>query len=49
MPRGATATLTYKVMFGNDTPILFKDDAASVGGANDGTYARSSPTRRRAT
>ena len=39
MPRGATATLTYKVMFGNDTPILFKDDAASVGGANDGTYS----------
>ena len=26
-------------MFGNDVPIAFKDDAGSVGGANDGTYS----------
>ena len=39
LPKGITATLTYKVMFGNDTPIAFKDDAGSVGGANDGTYS----------
>ena len=39
LPKGIAATLTYKVMFGNDVPIAFKDDAGSVGGANDGTYS----------
>lgn len=39
MPLGATATLTSKVMFGADVTVPFRDDAASVGGANDGTYS----------
>ncbi len=39
MPKGLAGTLTYKVMFGPDTPIPFLDNAASVGGANDGTYS----------
>jgi hypothetical protein len=36
---GSPATLTYKVMFGADVTIPFLDNAASVGGANDGTYS----------
>ena len=39
LPKGLAGTLTYKVMFGADTPIAFLDNAASVGGANDGTYS----------
>ena len=39
MPLGAPATLTYKVMFGSDVVIPFLDNAASVGGADDGTYS----------
>lgn len=39
MPLGAPATLTYKVMFGSNVVIPFLDNAASVGGADDGTYS----------
>ena len=39
MPPGASATLTYKVMFGSNVTIPFLDNAASVGGSNDGTYS----------
>ncbi len=39
IPLGSTATLTYKVMFGSDVTIPFRDDAPSVGGANDGTFS----------
>ncbi|MFZ0157920.1 MAG: CotH kinase family protein, partial [Kineosporiaceae bacterium] len=43
LPEGSTATLTYKVMFGADVVIPFLDDAASPGGAGDGTYGASIP------
>ncbi len=49
MPLGATATLTSKVMFGADVTVPFRDDAASVGGANDGTYSAVSRGHPRAT
>ncbi len=41
--RGSTATLSYKVMFGQDVAIPFLDDAASPGGAGDGVYAATLP------
>ena len=40
---GSTAKLTYKVMFGADVVVPFLDDAASVGGAGDGTYSGTIP------
>ncbi len=43
LPESTTATLTYKVMFGADVQIPFLDDAASPGGAGDGTYAATVP------
>lgn len=43
MPAGSTATLVYKVMFGSDVSIPFTDDAASVGGADDGTFSAAVP------
>ncbi len=39
IPPGSSATLTYKVMFGANVAVPFKDDGASVGSANDGTYS----------
>lgn len=43
LPEGATATLTYKVMFGADVTVPMPDDAASPGGADDGTFGASIP------
>lgn len=43
LTRGATATLYYKVDFGAELPLPFRDDAASTGGANDGTFSASIP------
>ena len=43
LPIGATATLTYKVMFGAEVAIPFLDDAASPGGAGDGVFAATIP------
>jgi chitodextrinase len=43
MPVGATASLTYKVMFAADVVIPLRDDAASPGGAADGVYAATIP------
>lgn len=43
LPPGATATLTYKVMFDAKTTLPFRDDAASPGGAGDGVYAATIP------
>ncbi|WP_062005562.1 PKD domain-containing protein [Arthrobacter alpinus] len=40
---GSTAVLSYKVMFGADVELPFKDDATSPGGAGDGTYAATIP------
>jgi len=45
LPAGAEASLTYKVMFGNDVAIPFRDDAASPGGAGDGVYAATIPAQ----
>lgn len=41
--QGATATLTYKVMYGSDVTIPMTDDAASAGGANDGVFTATVP------
>ena len=43
LPIGSTATLTYKVMFGSNVTIPFRDDAASPGGAGDGQFAATIP------
>nr|WP_286276081.1 PKD domain-containing protein [Naasia aerilata] len=43
LPKGASATLTYKILFGADVAVPFLDDLASPGGANDGVYAASIP------
>lgn len=40
---GSDASLTYKVLFGNDVTVAFRDDAASPGGAGDGVYAATVP------
>jgi len=40
---GSTATLVYKVMFGADASLPFRDDAASPGGAGDGVYSAAVP------
>ncbi|WP_158437797.1 PKD domain-containing protein [Naasia lichenicola] len=40
---GSTATLTYRIAFGADTPLPFLDDAASPGGAGDGVYGATIP------
>lgn len=40
---GSTATLTYKVNFGSTVALAFRDDAASPGGAGDGTYSATIP------
>ncbi|TFC87368.1 PKD domain-containing protein [Cryobacterium sp. TMT1-21] len=36
---GSSANLVYKVMFGADASLPFRDDAASPGGAGDGVYS----------
>lgn len=43
LPADSTASLTYKVMFGAEVTIPFRDDAASPGGAGDGVYAATVP------
>ena len=43
LPVGATAQLTYKIMFAADVVIPFLDDAASPGGAGDGVFAATIP------
>lgn len=40
---GATASLTYKVMYGSDVTIPMADDAGSAGGAGDGTFSATVP------
>jgi hypothetical protein len=40
---GASATLTYKIQYGNDVTIPMADDAGSAGGANDGTFTATVP------
>lgn len=40
---GSSATLTYKVMFGTESTVPMLDDAASAGGAGDGTYSATLP------
>lgn len=43
LPLGSTATLKYKVMYGADVSVPFRDDASSPGGAGDGVYAGTIP------
>ncbi len=43
LPVGATAQLTYKVMFAADVVVPLLDNAASPGGANDGVFAATIP------
>jgi hypothetical protein len=43
LPVGATAQLTYKVMFAADVVVPMLDNAASPGGANDGVFAATIP------
>jgi hypothetical protein len=40
---GAAASLTYKIMYGSDVTIPMADDAASAGGAGDGTFSATVP------
>ncbi|MET0579119.1 MAG: CotH kinase family protein, partial [Ilumatobacteraceae bacterium] len=40
---GASATLTYKVMFGAEVTVPFLDDAASSGGAGDHVHSATIP------
>lgn len=43
LPVGSTASLKYKVMFGSESSVNFRDNAASPGGAGDGVYAGTIP------
>lgn len=43
LPVGATAQLTYKIMFAADVVVPLLDNAASPGGAGDGVYGATIP------